>query len=531
MGLKVVTAKEMQNIDRKAIKKYNIPGVVLMENAGIRVVEVLEELYDDLIDKKIAVFAGKGNNGGDGFVVARHLTNKGINTKVFLLTSRSKVSGDAKLNLNIILKMGIDIEELSDKKDIRRLRSKIDSFDIIVDAILGTGLISEVKGYYKNIISMINEFQKKVISIDIPSGLSSDTGEILGEHIKSDITVTFGLPKRGHLLYPSAKSVGELRVVDISIPKNIIDEENIKVNLLDEEDIRKILGPREADAHKGTYGHTLIVAGSLGKSGAATLAGLGALRSGAGLVTLALPKSLCRSAASSFIELMTYPLPETEEGTISEKAVDYIIEKSNQVEAVVIGPGITTHPKTVNFLIEMLKKLSTPVLIDADGINDLAIHGPDILKKIESPLILTPHPGEMARLTKTSVGDIQKDRLNTAADFSKKYGVFLALKGARTVISDPKGNLYINPTGNPGMATAGSGDILSGIIAGFIAQGIEPLDALKAGVYLHGFAADIATISKGEAALITGDILDALPEAMKCIIDQNNIDLTNKNNL
>lgn len=531
MGLKVVTSKEMQNIDRKAIETYNIPGIVLMENAGIRLVEVLEELYDDLIDKKIAIFAGKGNNGGDGFVVARHLTNKEINTKVFLLTSRNKLSGDAKLNLDIILKMGIEIEELEEKKDLRELRSKIDSFDIIIDAIFGTGLVSEVKGYYKDIINMINKSQKKVISIDIPSGLSSDTGEILGEHIKSDVTVTFGLPKRGHLLYPAAKSVGELRVLDISIPKHIIDEEDIKVNLLDEKDIKKIIHPREADAHKGTYGHTLIVAGSLGKSGAAALAGLGTLRSGAGLVTLALPKSLCYSAASSFVELMTYPLYETEEGTISEKAVDQIIEKSNQMSVAVIGPGITTHPKTVKFLIDMLKRLSIPILIDADGINGLAIHGPDFLKKIKAPLILTPHPGEMARLTKMSVKDIQKDRLNTAADFSKKYNVFLALKGARTVISDPDGNLYINPTGNPGMATAGSGDILSGIIGGFIAQGIEPLDALKAGIYLHGLAADIAVISKGEAALITGDILDALPEAMNCIVNQNNIDLTRKNNL
>lgn len=529
MGIKVVTAKEMQNIDKRAIREYKIPGMVLMENAGMRVVEALEGLYENLNDKKIAVFAGKGNNGGDGFVVARHLINKGVYAKVFLLTPKGNVSGDAKKNLDIILKMGIDIEELKDKRSLRGFKAKTEGFDIIIDAILGTGLVSEVRGYYRDIIGLINESGKEVVSIDIPSGMSSDTGEILGEHIRADVTVTFGLPKRGHILYPSAKSVGELRVADISIPKKIIDEEDIRVNLLDSQDIKEILEPRESDAHKGSYGHTLVIAGSLGKSGAAVLASLGALRIGAGLATLALPKSLIYTAASNSMEIMTYPLPETEEGTISEEAVDHIFKISKQMNSLVIGPGITTNKKTVKFFIEILKRLSLPILIDADGINALALHGLDILKKMKAPLLLTPHPGEMARLVKTNAYDIQRDRLGMASNFSKKYGLFLALKGARTVISDPDGNTYINPTGNPGMATGGSGDVLSGIIGGLLSQGINPLNALKTGIYLHGLAGDIAAARKGESGLIAGDILDTLPEATKYILD--NKDLTRKDNL
>ena len=529
MGIKVATAKEMQNIDKRAIETYKIPGVVLMENAGIRVIETLEEIDDTLEDKKIAVFAGKGNNGGDGFVVARHLANEGIETKVFLLASKNSVSGDAKTNLDIILEMGIEVEEVADENGLKDLEIKIDGFDIIIDAIFGTGLMSDVKGFLKDVICMINKSGKKVVSIDIPSGLGSDTGEIIGEHISADVTVTFALPKRGHLLFPSAKSIGELVVADISIPEQAIEEEGIGVSLLEPEDIRKIIRPRETDAHKGSYGHALVIAGSLGKSGAAGLASLGALRSGAGLVTLALPESLISGVAGSLLEVMTHPLPATGEGTISKEAVENILEKSEDMDVLVIGPGLTTHYDTVDFLIEVLKKVSKPVLIDADGINGLAIHGPDILKKIKAPLVLTPHPGEMARLIKMNVSDVQKDRLGVASDFSKKYKVFLALKGARTVISDPEGNLFINPTGNPGMATAGSGDVLSGMIGGFISQKIELLDALKAGIYLQGLAGDIAAFESGETGMIAGDILDALPLAIESILHPEDFDIIEDN--
>jgi hydroxyethylthiazole kinase-like uncharacterized protein yjeF len=519
VGLKVSTAKEMQNIDKRTIEVYHIPGIVLMENAGLRVVEALEETCEDLPCLKVAVIAGKGNNGGDGFVVARHLENRGVSTRVFLLAQKSDLTGDAKKNLESIVKIGLDIEEIREN-DMQGFETKIRDFDILIDAILGTGLHAKVKGYYRDIIEIINRSGKPVVSIDIPSGLSSDTGEVLGEHIRADMTVTFALPKRGHVLYPSAKSVGELRIVDISIPQKAIDEEGINVELLDEEDIRKIITLREPDAHKGTFGHVLVVSGSLGKSGAAGLAGLGALRSGAGLVTLAMPKSLINGIAGSLLEAMTLPLDETKEGTISQKAADCIIEKSQEMDALVVGPGLTIHPDTVSFLKKILKGLKIPVLIDADGINGLALLGTDILKKREIPLILTPHPGEMARLIKKSVGEIQKDRLGAAESFSKKYGLYLALKGAGTVIADPRGHLFINTTGNPGMATAGSGDALSGIIGGFLAQKIDPLDSLKAGVYLHGLAGDIAASELGETSLITGDILDALPFAIKSLWDE-----------
>lgn len=506
----------MQNIDKRTIEKYQIPGIVLMENAGTRVVEAIEESFEDLCCMKVAVIAGKGNNGGDGFVVARHLENKGICTKVFLLAKKNDLTGDAKQNFESIKKMCLDIEEIGEN-NVRGLQAKISEYDILIDAILGTGLNSKVKGYYSKVINVINRSGKPVIAVDIPSGLSSDTGEILGEHIRADMTVTFGLPKRGHTLFPSAKSIGELIIADISIPQRAVDEEKIDVELIDEDDIRGIIPFRESDAHKGTFGHVLVVSGSLGKSGAAGLTGLGALRSGAGLVTLAMPKSLITGIAGSLLELMTFPLDETKEGTISEKAADSFIEKTQEMDAVVIGPGLTTHPSTVSFLKKILKKLKIPMLIDADGINGLALFDTNILKKRDIPLILTPHPGEMARLIKKSIKEVQKERLEIAGSFSKKYGLYLALKGARTVISDPNGSLFINSTGNPGMATAGSGDALSGIIGGFIAQKIDPLDALKAGVYLHGLAGDIAASELGEPGLITGDILDSLPFAMESL--------------
>ena len=318
----------MQNIDKRTIEVYKIPGIVLMENAGLRVVEALEEGCEDLPCWRVAVIAGKGNNGGDGFVVARHLKNRGVGTKVFLLAKKSDLAGDAKKNYESIAKMGLDIEEIREN-DIQGFEEKLNDFDILIDAILGTGLHAKVKGYYGNIIEIINRSGKPVVAVDIPSGLSSDRGEVLGEHIRADMTVTFALPKRGHILYPSAKSVGELRIVDISIPQEAIDEEGINVELLDEEDIREIIPPfREPDAHKGTFGHVLVVSGSLGKSGAAGLTSLGALRSGAGLVTLAMPKSLVSGIAGSLLEVMTFPLDETKEGTISQKAADSLIEKS-----------------------------------------------------------------------------------------------------------------------------------------------------------------------------------------------------------
>ncbi|MFV1951871.1 MAG: NAD(P)H-hydrate dehydratase [Nitrospinota bacterium] len=513
--MKVVTAEEMQEIDRKTIEDYGVQSIVLMENAGIQVVRVLLERHKDISEKRIGIFAGKGNNGGDGMVIARHLVTKGIDTTLFLLARKEAVSGDANTNLKIVTEMGIRTLEIDSLEDFELHKKEILHCDIFVDAILGTGLNSPVKGYYKDIISFLNNAGKFTLSVDIPSGLSSDAGEIIGEHIKADITVTFGFPKRGHLLYPGAKYVGRLEVVDISIPGRLSNK--VKVNLIEEEDIRAIFHPRDPDSHKGNYGHILVVAGSIGKGGAAALASISALKIGAGLVTLALPESMNLAVEVGIPEVMTLPLPQTNKGTIDLSAKDKILDSLEGKDVLLIGPGISTHPRTVKLLGELLMAVNCPVVIDADGINGLKTYL-DLLKNISTPMIMTPHPGEMARLLDITVKDLRAKRLELTQNLAEKYNIYIALKGARSVIAEPGGEIYLNPTGNPGMATAGAGDVLSGIIAGLISQRFSLSNALKSAVYLHGLAGDIASMHLGQMSLIAGDIIDSIPEAVREVI-------------
>ncbi len=513
--MKVATAEEMQELDRKAIETYRIPGIVLMENAGRGAAEVISKTFPDLHKRKIAIIAGKGNNGGDGFVIARYLLNHGIPVRVYLLTDPKGLRGDAETNFNVFHRMKGEVLSVPSSKDYVKIKRDLERFDILVDGIFGTGLDAEVRGYYREVIDHLNMLQKPIVAIDIPSGLDADTGKPLGAAIRASLTITFGLPKIGHLIPPGLDYVGELKVIDIGIPKRLVEEEKIPTYLLEKEEIQRWLSiPRNPDTHKGDYGHLLVIAGSVGKTGAAAMACQAAMRIGAGLVTLAIPKSLNGIMEAKLTEVMTEPLPETPKQTLSLRAFSTIIRLCENKSAVVIGPGLGTYKETQSLILKLIKALTLPVILDADGLNALATQ-PKTLPTANRSLILTPHPGEMARLTRSQVKGILEDRIGLSRTFAQSNHVHLVLKGHRTLITSPKGDVFINPTGNPGMASGGTGDVLTGMIGGLVCQGFDILPSLQIAVYLHGMAGDLVAQEEGEKPLIATDIIEKIPALLK----------------
>jgi NAD(P)H-hydrate epimerase len=522
--MKIVTAQEMQLLDRRTIEEYGVPGLILMENAGLGVLREMSQRYGDLTGRIITVVAGQGNNGGDGWVLARHLHQQGTQVRVYLLGQKDKVKGDARVNLLIFERIGGELRELARSKvsgeELREIKSSFHQSDLIVDAIFGTGLIHTrpalSEQIYSKLIGLMNESTRPIVAVDIPSGITSDTGEVLGAAVKADLTVTFGLPKRGHYLYPGAAHRGVLRVVDIGIPKSLVREIPCPLTLLTPEEIRQALPARPVDAHKGNFGHVLVIGGSVGKTGAAALAAQAALRVGAGLVTLGIPSSLNPIMEQKLTEVMTIPLPETSGQTLSLAAEKTLIDIAQDKSVVILGPGLSTHPETQELVRKLLHALRLPIVLDADGVNALAGHT-DALAQVKTKLVLTPHPGEMARLLGTTNQKVQGDRLGIAQSFAKRCNVCLVLKGAHTVLADPQGFLWINPTGNPGMASGGTGDVLSGLLGGLISQGLEPFQASKVGVYLHGLAGDLAAAQKGIMGIIAGDLIECIPLAIQKI--------------
>lgn len=513
--IKIATAEQMQELDRKTIETYHIPGIVLMENAGRKASEIILETFPDIIRKKVAIISGKGNNGGDGFVVARYFLNEGIKVKVYLLTDPKTLRGDAETNFKIFSRMGGDIIPLPSSKEFQKVKKEFEKFDILIDGIFGTGLDAEVRGYYREVIDYLNSLNKTIVAIDIPSGLCANTGKPLGAAIKATLTITFGLPKLGLLLYPGVDYVGILRVVDIGIPKTLIDEEKIPNYLIDKDDIKKWLSqPRSLNTHKGDYGHLLVIAGSVGKTGAAAMASEASLRVGAGLVTLAIPKSLNPIMEIKLTEVMTEPLPETQKQTLSLRAYNQIIKLCENKKAVIIGPGVGTFKETQSLLVKLIKTLEIPIIIDADGITALSTQ-PKIFPLSNRSVILTPHPGEMARLINSTPKDVQEDRIGISRSFAQANQVYLVLKGFRTIIATPKGEVYINPTGNPGMASGGTGDVLTGMIGGFICQGFDIITSLQLAVYLHGLAGDEVAKELGEKSLVATDLIKKIPTLLK----------------
>ncbi|HEX2695932.1 MAG TPA: NAD(P)H-hydrate dehydratase, partial [Acidobacteriota bacterium] len=467
--MKILTSAQMKEIDRKAIAELGIPGTVLMENAGIRIVEVLARAVEGLEEAEVVVVAGKGNNGGDGFVVARHLHNMGLRPSVLLLASKDEVKGDAAVNLNIALRMGIPVAAVRSPEDWKRFKKAMTRADLIVDALFGIGLTKPAEGLYARVIEDINAAPGFKAAVDIPSGLSSDTANIIGPAVRADLTVTLAAPKIAHVLPPAESYIGRLFVAPIGIPLALFDDPGLKVELVERGDVLPLFAAREPDTHKGTYGHVLVVAGSRGKTGAASLAAKAALKMGAGLVTVATPASCLPMIARSMAELMTEPLAETPDGTMGGEGLSRVLELLKGKDALLLGPGISTHPETVKLVLALLPRIRVPLVIDADALNIVASK-PDILAALRAPAVLTPHPGEFARLTGLTTEAILEDRLGLVKSFAANHKVHLVLKGHRTLVACPDGCVHINSTGNPGMATGGSGDVLGGMIASQLAQ-------------------------------------------------------------
>ena len=513
----LVTAGEMQEMDRRTIETGGISGIELMENAGRGAFRFLLDYFPEATQSNIGIIAGKGNNGGDGFVIARYLSEKGIQVTVYLLADRSTLRGDAAANYKLLAPLGIPMVELPDEKTFSKYKDDMQHVDLWVDAILGTGLRSDVRGYYRDVIHFINSLQKPILAVDIPSGLNSDTGQPCGACIQARATATFAFAKTGHVLQPGAAFTGSLKIVDIGIPDGIAAEIGPRQYLLTSEKIQTYFHPRKPDTHKGKTGHLLVIAGSTGKTGAAAMTAMSAMRAGAGLVSLGVPQSINAILESRVLEAMTEPLPDIGQGKLGESAFDTIMQLAAGKQCLALGPGLGQAGKTRALVIRIIRESPIPMVIDADGLNNLA-EDTKIVKNLDVPVILTPHPGEMARLTKTTAAAVQADRIKNAREFAIEFNVHVVLKGAATVIAHPDGSAFINPTGNPGMAAGGMGDVLTGMIAGLVTQGFSPASAAHAGVYLHGAAADTLAESIGPVGYLAGEVMDAIPHEIKKIV-------------
>ena len=485
-----------------------------MERAGAGVVACIERTMGAPCGKIITILCGKGNNGGDGFVVARLLHRRKANVQVLAMAMVSELSRDAATMYRQFIRV-------AGKSAVRPYVSNnhtqvlLRASDILVDALLGTGLSSEVTGRYREAIDAINEANRPVVAVDLPSGLHADTGAILGRAVLATHTVTFGLPKLGLYQNQGIDLAGLVSIVDIGIPQTYVDAVDSRTTLITDSFVRSALPARRLSSHKGTFGHAGIIAGSVGKTGAAAMAANAALRVGAGLVTVAIPSSMNDVLEAKLLEAMTVPMPETKARTFSRTAFERLAAFISARTAVAIGPGLSTHPETVELVQALLKQLDRPAILDADALNALAGRA-SLLTECKTPPIITPHPGEMARLEiDATPQSVNADRIGTATRFARERGVFVVLKGARTVIARPDGAVAICPTGNPGMATAGTGDVLTGMIVGLLAQGLASWEAACVATYLHGSAGDLAAANNGQAGMIAGDVIEQIPHALK----------------
>jgi len=521
----LVTAHEMQEMDRLTIESFGLPGRLLMETAGREATRFFIGTFPDCRNFRVGVVAGRGNNGGDGFVMARYLAETGVRVTVFLLARKGDVKGDAAANLELLAPLNIPVVEIPDTDSFAKSLSSLRHQAVWIDAILGTGLKAEVKAYFKKVISFINASGKPVFCVDIPSGLNADTGQICGACIQGVATATFGFPKIGHLSYPGAALTGKLRVVDIGIPGLIADRVSPKQQLITPAEAREGLVERSPDAHKGRTGHLLVVGGSPGKTGAAAMAALSALRAGAGLVTTGIPESLNPVLEALTLEAMTCPLPDRNLGILSSEAREFLLTQLPGKQCIALGPGLGTHPDTRGMLLDLLPEIEVPMVLDADALNCLA-QRPELLKSFKAPVVLTPHPGEMARLANADTRKVQQDRIACAREFAKTFHCHVVLKGAGTVVAHPDGTAFLNATGNAGMAAGGMGDVLTGLIAGLITQGAPVPEACRSGVYLHGAAADSLAAEKGPQGFLASEVMHRIPEEIRRLVSASSEDLT-----
>ncbi len=518
--MKILTAAEMREVDRLTTARYRVPSRTLMENAGRSVAEFIQARFPGLASRRIVVLCGKGNNGGDGFAVARCLQKVGAKPEVYLIGNPREVKGDAAANLNRWKKIGkLYLERALDLKTF----AKLPAGSIVVDALLGTGVRGAVAGRLRDVINQVNEHEpgRCVVAVDIPSGLQADTGEVEGAAIVADHTVTFTAPKPGLVSGEGGHRVGSLHVRQIGSPPELIEELGKgSLRWSDAAEFVQFAQARRAEGNKGDYGNALVVAGSVGKSGAAVLASWSALRAGAGLVTVATPEPVLPIVAAHIPEIMTEPLAATFSGTVSERSLEagLFAKILSGKRALAMGPGLTTNEETQRFIRAVVGDRSVPIILDADGLNAFAERASE-LNKSEGHLCVTPHPGEMARLLGCTPREVQARRVEVAQQAAHDWNAVVVLKGHQTVTAVPGGLAFINSTGNPGMATGGTGDVLTGILAGLVAQfgrgvnyfGFAQIVAF--GVYLHGLAGDIAYAQNGEAPLMASDLIRAIPRA------------------
>jgi hydroxyethylthiazole kinase-like uncharacterized protein yjeF len=511
--MRVLNTDQMREADRRTIEDIGIPSIVLMENAGRQAVAAMEAAFEDLITRRVGVICGRGNNGGDGFVVARTLVQRGVDTVVFLLGSVAEVRGDARTNLEILGRIGVTVVEITNAQEWELHSTELGDCDLMVDAILGTGFRGELTGFLETVIADVNGLGVPVVAIDLPTGVSADSPALPGPAIEATMTVTLAAPKIPLVFPPADSHAGDLVIADIGIPLPLIDElDGPHLELLTRERMREIVPARAADSHKGDFGRVLIVAGSIGRTGAAHLAALGAMRSGAGLVTVATPRSCVPIVAAMAPEYMTEPLEETPQGTIDFSAVERMLDLKTDVIAV--GPGLGQAPATAAFVHALLERTGVPLILDADALNAFAGEPDRLMGRDEIDVVITPHPGEMARLLNTSIDAVQRDRLRVAREFAAAHRVHVVLKGHRTIIASPDGKTFVNLTGNAGMATGGTGDLLTGMIAAWFAQLLDAEAACKLAVYVHGTAGDLAEADEGELSMTASDLAEHIGDAI-----------------
>jgi len=504
--MKVCHVAEMRRLDKTASEVFGIKEELLMENAGeASYFAILKELKD--IKKRFVICCGIGNNGGDGFVVARKLHSNGADVKVFVLGDPEKFKGSASMNLEIIKRLPIEIKKV---ESIDELDQALSWCDVIVDAIFGTGLSRDVEGIYRDVIELINKSKKFVVSLDIPSGVAGDTGKVMGVAVRANLTITFGLPKIGNILYPGYELCGTLYITHISFPPELYQDKDIKCEINEPIPIPE----RSKTGHKGSFGDVLFIAGAKNYFGAPYLAARSFLKAGGGYSRLAAPQSITPFIATIGPEIVFLPQKETKEGSISLESKEELLRLSEIVDMVVIGPGLSLNEETQKLVMELVEKIDKPLLIDGDGLTAIS-KDVSIIKKRKAATILTPHPGEMSRITGISIPDIDRDKINVLQNTCKELNAIVVLKGAHSLIGLPDQRVFINMTGNPGMATAGSGDVLTGTIAAMFGQGLSIEDSVRMGVFIHGLSGDIAAKEKGEDGITAQDILEFLPKTIK----------------
>lgn len=512
--MKVLNREEMLAFEEKACESYHLTRRLLMENAGRSLFDIVKPMTSD--DNKVVIIAGRGNNGGDAFVLARQLYNNRIDFELFIIGDVEKIQGEAYLNYDLLKKLKMKVHHINEKYDIKELKSRIHKKDIIVDGLLGLGISGPVKDLESAVIQAINMMNNYVLSIDLPSGVHGDTSHVNNIAVHANKTVTMGLPKIGNILYPGAAYNGSLVIGDIGITKDIANEITGSHYLITKDWAKQYMPKRIENSHKGTYGKASIIAGSRGMSGAAILTALAALKSGIGGVELYIPESIDLIISTKVAEIITHPLKETQKGMMNIGSIGEIISGIQNGNVVAIGPGCGNSNEIFELINQMLEQVDLPMIIDADGLNALA-KDIDILKKRQSKVILTPHIGEMARLIDRPKEEVIQNQIEIAKTFAKKYDIILVLKSARTIIALPNGDIYINTNGNSGMSTAGTGDILTGVITALVAQGIKAEIAAILGVYIHGYSGDIMVEQTGASGMIAEDIIRGISEVFKAL--------------